>query len=334
MVREYSEKSYKSSKFNFQMLVEEKQSNNLYSELFSRKLPGNVLLSAYYTPITVNELALELGVSTIYMKDEIDLLVKYNLLKAVSENKYQTNMIIFTKAYEKEMFAQADTFCVLEMKKILLLLKELLPEIRKIGFHGNNLSDNQLLWSLYVQSIFNIERENNRDCKDSPVLYSSTKGIVYASDYDGNKYPIHGMSDYWEVENKYIVSFINFGILNNKWDNWENSVNGIKQDIKNTVENGKPTEFPIYTKEEFDSIKLILKDIFKSMAAFFDKFSQNACEVMKSHAPASVHDQINIIINKKLPFIVMGYMGAIGLKSEILEMPEKDHKATVTGFIL
>jgi len=335
MVREYGEKSYKPGHFNFCMLIDQNRHfNDLYNELFSRKLPGNVLLSAYYTPMTVSELSLELGVSTVYMEDEIALLERHKLLKAVSGTKYQTSMIIFTKAYEKELFAKADTHSVPEIKKILLSLQERLPEIRKVGFCGNDLSDNNLLWSLYVQSIFNAQREYEYDFHNNPVLFSDTKGIVYGSDYEGDEYPTYGISGGWNIDNKYIVSFINFGVLNNKWNNWKESVDGIAQDIKDTVENGKPAEFPIYTKEEFESVKLILKDIFKLTGEFGDKFAQNACEIMKAHAPASVHDQIEKIVNQKLPFTVLGYMGAIGLKSGVLEIPDKEHKVTVTGYIL
>jgi hypothetical protein len=104
MIREYGEKSYKPGKFHFHTLVDQ-HSNAQYADLFQRKLPGNILLSAYYTPMTVSELSLELGISTVYMEDEIDLLVRYGFLKAVSGTKFQTNMIIFTKAYEKEIFA-------------------------------------------------------------------------------------------------------------------------------------------------------------------------------------------------------------------------------------
>ena len=333
MVREYGEKSYKPGKFHFQTLVD-RHTNSQYSDLFSRKLPGNILLSAYYTPMTVNELSLELGVSTVYMEDEIDLLERYKLIKAVSRTKYQTNMIIFTKAYEKELFVKADAYCVPEIKKILVSLKELLPEVRKIGFRGSDLSDNQLLWSLYVQGIFNATCEFDGGNNVSE-LYKGTKGVFYASDYDEYEYPIHGISGRWNsTGDKYAISFVNFGVLDNKWDNWSDAAKEIMQDTKDTSENGKTAEFPIYTKSEFAAVQNILRDVFKSMGIFLDKFAQIACDIMKAHAPASVHDQINNIVGQKLTFTVMGYMGVLGLKSEILAMPEKDHKATVTGFIL
>lgn len=333
MTREYGEKSYKPGEFHFHTLVDQ-HTNSQYGDLFSRKLPGNILLSAYYTPMTINELSLELGVSTVYMEDEIDLLERYKLIKSISGTKYQTNIIIFTKAYEKELFVKADNYCVPEITKILVSLKKLLPEVRKIGFRGSHLSDNQLLWSLYVQSIFNASCEFDGEYQNNSELYKGTRGIVYGSDYDENEYPIHGVSGRYGTDDKYAISFVNFGVLNNKWDNWSDAAKEIMQDIENTTENANPAEFPIYTKDEFASMQSILREVFKSMGIFLDKFAQNACDIMKSHAPAFVHDQINTIVSQKLMFTVIGYMGAVGLKSNILIIPEKDQKATVTGFIV
>jgi len=328
MIREYGEKSYKPGTFHFQTLVDQ-HTNNQYWDLFSRKLPGNILLSAYYTPMTVSELSLELGVLTVYTEDEIELLEKYKLIKAISGTKYQTNMIIFTKAYEKEVFVNADTWCVPEIKKILLAIKELLPEIRKVGFRGSDLSDNHLLWSLYVQSIFNAQCDN--EYVENPELYKGTHGVVYGSDYDEEEYPTYGISGRFNYTgDKYAISFVNFGT----WDNWSDAAKEIMRDVKDTSENGKTAEFPIYTSDEFESVKVILKDVLKAMGMFQSKFEENACEIMKSHAPDFVKDQIKTVVSAKLTFMSLGYIGDVGLKSEVLEMPEKDQKVTVTGFIL
>jgi transcription elongation factor GreA-like protein len=127
---------------------------------------------------------------------------------------------------------------------------------------------------------------------------------------------------------------VNFGVLNNKWNNWSDAAKEIIQDIENIAVNGAPTEFPIYTNEEFAAVKLILDDVLKSMGIFFTAFDNHCCEIMESHAPDSMHDQIKTIVRQTSTFTITGYLGAIGLKSGVLEMPEKDQKAAVTGFIL
>lgn len=83
MEREYGTKSYQPAKFTFKTIFSESY-NREYVNLFNRLLPGNILLSAYYHPVTIRELALETGVPTAYLEDEVALLVKYGLLNLLS----------------------------------------------------------------------------------------------------------------------------------------------------------------------------------------------------------------------------------------------------------
>lgn len=55
--------------------------NPYYRQLFKRKFPENILLSAYYTPLTIQELSIELGVVVVYLEDEIELLMKHDIIK-------------------------------------------------------------------------------------------------------------------------------------------------------------------------------------------------------------------------------------------------------------
>ena len=73
MERTFGEKSYKPSRFEF-VTIFSGQFNREYRNLFNRKLSGGILSSAYYTPMTVRELSVELGVAAVYMEDEVALL--------------------------------------------------------------------------------------------------------------------------------------------------------------------------------------------------------------------------------------------------------------------
>lgn len=109
MERTFGEKSYKPSRFEF-VTIFSGQFNREYRNLFSRKLPGSVLSSAYYTPMTVRELSVELGVAAVYMEDEVALLEKYGLLAALPGGKYQTALVIFTEGYTREFYRSAAGF--------------------------------------------------------------------------------------------------------------------------------------------------------------------------------------------------------------------------------
>lgn len=45
---------------------------------------------------------MELGVAVVYLEEEIELLMKYDIIRKIGD-KYQTNIIIFTDDYEKEL---------------------------------------------------------------------------------------------------------------------------------------------------------------------------------------------------------------------------------------
>ena len=88
MERKYGEKSYNPSKFGINFWGN--GGNSYIWETFERKLPGNIVLAAYEKPLTIEELSLELGVSAVYLEDELEILLKYNFITK-SGNKYQTN---------------------------------------------------------------------------------------------------------------------------------------------------------------------------------------------------------------------------------------------------
>ena len=98
MTRTLGEKSYNPGTFRMDFWGD----RNMYNGLFDRKLPGSILLAAYYTPMTAEELSMELGVSMPYLEEEIQTLVDAGVL-ARNGNAYQTNLVIVTEDYEKEL---------------------------------------------------------------------------------------------------------------------------------------------------------------------------------------------------------------------------------------
>ncbi len=113
MEREFGEKSFKPEPFEF-VTIFSGSFNREYHNMFARKLPGQILLSAYYTPMSVRELAIELGVASVYLEDELALLEKYHLVTQNPHGKYQTNLVIFTEDYTKEFQREAKKIAVPE----------------------------------------------------------------------------------------------------------------------------------------------------------------------------------------------------------------------------
>ncbi len=69
----------------------------------ARKSAQNILLAAYRSPMTIEELCRETGIPAVYMEDEVYALAKEQLLREVSSGKYQTDFVILAHDMALEM---------------------------------------------------------------------------------------------------------------------------------------------------------------------------------------------------------------------------------------
>ncbi len=95
MERLYGEKSYRPCGFEIDYWGPVRFDPAEYEDFRNRKIKGNILLAAYYSPVTIQEIAVELGVALPYLEDEIRLLEKSQYL-VCRNGKYLTNIPIFT----------------------------------------------------------------------------------------------------------------------------------------------------------------------------------------------------------------------------------------------
>ena len=200
MTREFGEKSYNPG--TFRMDYWGGDDNSCYWRLFERKLPGNIVLSAYNSPVSIQALSMELGVATVYLEDEIDLLMKHDIIKKIGD-KYQTNIIIFTAAYEKELSNIIKPIYENETERFNTKLSELLPELKALNFKGNEYNDNRLKWTfanLAMVFALNLsDKEGRKRFGDYPPLTNGSYGFVFGYDND-YKYH-HFNSIYGHCEN-------------------------------------------------------------------------------------------------------------------------------------
>lgn len=95
MERLYGEKSYRPNIFEIDFWGTNAGEDREYRDFQRRKIKGNILLAAYYSPVTIQEISIELGVALPYLEDEIQLLVDRQYL-VCNNGKYLTNIPIFT----------------------------------------------------------------------------------------------------------------------------------------------------------------------------------------------------------------------------------------------
>ncbi len=95
MEKLYGEKSYRPNIFEIDFWGTKGGDDQEYGDFKKRKIKGNILLAAYFYPVTIQEISIELGVALPYLEDEINLLVDRQYL-VCRNGKYLTNIPIFT----------------------------------------------------------------------------------------------------------------------------------------------------------------------------------------------------------------------------------------------
>lgn len=70
------------------------------SDFLSKSLSQNIVYAAYRKPKTVNEIAEELGVNPIFIRDEVEYLEEYGFMEKLPKSKYRTNILINEQSSE------------------------------------------------------------------------------------------------------------------------------------------------------------------------------------------------------------------------------------------
>lgn len=120
---------------------------NNYRDKFDSKVRQNILMCCYYDKQTEEQIALQLGVPTAYLEDDLKELIKYDLLTE-KNGFYQTNVPIITNEVFDEIFKANKSAVTDVAKRISSAIDEMSDEVRALGFYGSDMPQNQLRWLL------------------------------------------------------------------------------------------------------------------------------------------------------------------------------------------
>lgn len=313
MTRTLGEKSYNPGTFRLDFWGDK----NKYYDLFKRKLPGSIVLAAYYEPMTAEALSMELGVSMPYLEEEIEILEAAGTLKKTGE-KYQTNIVILTDAYEKEFVKTTSALYADVAKSVFDKALRLLPRIRKLNFTGNDYDDNRLLFGIlnlaFVKG-FILAR------KKSPLgppkqLPLGCHGWIHGYDNDYANHHFHGIAmETWNGSKTAWFSAENYKVIKQAqmYDHYDfrNKAEAICDAIlckdankENPAlpwliehrfilckDNKLSANFPVFDKDVYGEICAILADIIEEVADCMIDISSKAEKLLVEHAPAFLKDQ-------------------------------------------
>ena len=267
MEKEFGRRSYLPDEVTFNVLYKN-NTDESYENLFNRKLIGNILLACYYNPMSILEISIELGVACVYMEDEIELLLKYNLIKKI-DNKYQSNIICLTSDFYENINNSFNKLFKNDIETVVNKIKNKARELSEI-YNYNLLIKN--IWPLFFNTqshLFNFSR-----------LYDGIEGISYLTTYKSN-YSFIQIIGKTPISNDYIASCLYFKFYDDITFNEINYDKLYNEIIKNKK------EFLIVEKEKLinlfnNEIKLFYKLIERVNNYLKDKLLEFSPSFFKS----------------------------------------------------
>ena len=322
MERQLGEKSYDPGIFRINFWGDK----NYYGNLFKKKLPGSILLAAYYSAMTDRELSLELGVSMPYLEDELKELVDAGVLLKRGD-KFSTNLVILTKDFEKDLENKTKGFFSDSSTDVFELTKSILPEVRKIPFKGDEIDDNRLLVALMNIAFVNAfeKLSETHPYGEYKPLKLGGHGFVWGHDNEYEYGRFTGISMYIKADDSDCwISTENYKIFDKccHWSHshWRsnsiltlsavagNAISDVPKEAQGNVlaqalaegyiklENGVlSAAFPVFEAETYDRIVTLLKPVIDKASEVMLSFAEKAADLLAQHCPDSVRGQCNAI---------------------------------------
>ncbi len=122
------------------------------SFFLAKSIAQNVAYACYHEPRTINEIADELGVSPIFIADEVAELTEYGFMDKLPGNRYQTNFVItpYAKELDDEITQIYKTHGKLMVEKYFAKLFYCQKEVEALPIYYTDKDYNFFLWSAIV----------------------------------------------------------------------------------------------------------------------------------------------------------------------------------------
>lgn len=320
MEKEFGQRSFRPTPFQFVSIVSEKV-NAEYHRLFARKLPGQILMAAYYVPMSASELAIELGVATVYLEDELALLESYNLLYKNKNGKYQTNILIFSDEFFREFYRTSKEMASETWGKVILGIREKISAVQAINQYAERMQENRLVWPLVWITMFYghlnfAKRKRTQTESDCEGDYNVRYGI--GTDKPGMLY-----AGYAAINDQYHGSGIDFSFFDQKNKMLNNyDPTAMEEELREAQKDHSEKQILIVNKKEEEQLLEVLSAEIERMEELYASLYHQACCLMKSHAPQNAISQIERVVKQALFFETIDLLSEVLEKTGLVEKPE------------
>jgi len=156
MAREFGMLSYNPENISFLVNGNTGELGTPFS-ITNRKVCRNILIAAYRTPSTAEELAMEIGVALPYMEDEISNLVWNGLLRQ-NGKKYETNFFIVSAKAQKSALEHLKSITQDLTDKIIALIDYRVNCYEENGYqwHEGYQPYEDMKWVMLIENVDNV----------------------------------------------------------------------------------------------------------------------------------------------------------------------------------
>lgn len=357
MQRSLGEKSYNPGTFGIDFWGY--GSNAYLWEAFERKLPGNIALAAYKKPCRFEELSLELGVAAPYLEDELEILLKYNLIYQKG-NKYYTNFIIFESEYENEIRQKIPytQICKDTVKSIFEIVDALLPEIKEIDT-GVELDENELRWFLtnfvLLNALNDFDKKIQNDFGAYPWLYDKAYGIVFGHDndygfayfngiygtsnadksarYDGVNYKIIEKCQNYHPRSKERTGVVLDAVLEKctEYHEKESVAQLVSEGMISVIDDRMKAEFPVLSEKDNELLKNKLEVLIDAVQGCMEKICEQASVILKKYTPEHLKDKCEYVCYLCHQSAAIGFIMEELVKIGYLKVPDERKNLCIYG---
>ncbi len=182
---------------------------------FQSLLAGNICVAIYGQALSIEDIARKLGVASAYVEDEVQKLTRSDLIVESGKGKYRTNFMIETMHTRKVQSRYFQRKAEEMADDLHACVAKVLNEIRATGFHGAQLNDNALLWTLLPYAIWkqylqakdsayyarispNERKDGGKYIVDASIVYNDDECRKNLPDYEiVRKYATNGIKTRW-----------------------------------------------------------------------------------------------------------------------------------------
>lgn len=315
MERLYGEKSYHPNGFEIDFWGSKAGDDREYRDFQKRKIKGNILLAAYYSPVTIQEISVELGVSLPYLEDEINLLIDRQYL-VCKNGKYLTNIPIFTLDCTKAIDGKLKELTEVTAEKFTAVSDEFFARFEE-RFGDENLTRWQKVLMCLHYSLIDTGNDLEKNYGELPgdgsyslvnggggcgiiwgrstenivsdKLLGRIQGIYNGSPSGDGRGRVIAMNFKQTLNAQHFEGNMTDPIVCTAVGCFDNLPNDWKERMETLgyANNGK-ANFAVWLTQEYDELRTILKECIAIVSELNRKTSETAAAVTADLAPAHI----------------------------------------------